>query len=157
MYSCPVPCGVFQSARTSPELRPNMQFGIRHNRQSAGDHSDHVTCHTNNEAWVRYEYILGFWDYSGIVSIKSTKRINAFKIFFVWKMASIINIVDTKIFVSSEMKLIGWETLLRRKEAILTKIKVTKMFDALLSQFLRPYFVRKYTTLWKTEIKIDDM
>lgn len=72
-------------------------------------------------------------------------------------MASIINIVDTKIFVSSEMKLIGWETLLRRKEAILTKIKVTKMFDALLSQFLRPYFVRKYTTLWKTEKKIDDM
>lgn len=48
-------------------------------------------------------------------------------------MASIINIVDTKIFVSSEIKLIGWETLLRRKEAILTKIKVTKMFDALLS------------------------
>ena len=72
-------------------------------------------------------------------------------------MASIINIVDTKIFVSSEMKLIGWETLLCRKEAILTKIKVTKMFDALLSQILRPYFVRKYTTLWKTEIKIDDM
>ena len=33
------------------------------------------------------------------------------------------------------MKLIGWETLLRRKEAILTKITVTKMFDALLSQF----------------------
>lgn len=72
-------------------------------------------------------------------------------------MASIINIVDTKIFVSSEIKLIGWETLLRRKEAILTKIKVTKMFDALLSQFLRSCFVRKYTTLWKTEKEIDNM
>ena len=45
------------------------------------------------------------------------------------------------------MKLIGWETLLRRKEAILTKIKVTKMFDAHLSQFLRACFVRNYTTL----------
>ena len=62
MYSYPVPCGVFQPARTSPELRPNMQFGIRHNRQSVGDDSDHVTRHTNNEAWVRWEYILGFWD-----------------------------------------------------------------------------------------------
>ena len=55
------------------------------------------------------------------------------------------------------MKLIGWETLLRRKEAILTKITVTKMFDALLSQFLRPCFVRKYTTLRKTEKEIDNM
>ena len=85
MYSCPVPCGVFQPARTSPELRPNMQFGIRHNRQSAGDHSDHVTRHTNNEAWVREEYILGFWDYSGIVSIKSTKRINCVQNIFCLK------------------------------------------------------------------------
>ena len=53
LLPCSLACGVFQSARTSTELRSNMQFGIRHNRQSAGDHSDHVTRHTNNEAWVR--------------------------------------------------------------------------------------------------------
>ena len=147
MYSCPVPCGVFQSARTSPELRPNMQFGIRHNRQSAGDHSDHVTCHTNNEAWVRYEYILGFWDYSGIVSIKSTKRINCVQNIFCLK-----NGVNNQHCRHEDICFLGNEThwlgnIVTLKEAILTNIKVTKMFDALLSQFLRLCFVRKYTTL----------
>ena len=77
MYSCPVPCRAFRPSRTSPELRPNMQFGVRDDRQTAGDHSDHVTRHTNNEAGVGWEYILGFWDYSGIAFIKSTKRINS--------------------------------------------------------------------------------
>ena len=117
------------------------------NRQSAGDHSDHVTCHTNNEAWVRYEYILGFWDYSGIVSIKSTKRINCVQNIFCLK-----NGVNNQHCRHEDICFLGNEThwlgnIVTLKEAILTNIKVTKMFDALLSQFLRLCFVRKYTTL----------
>lgn len=63
----------------------------------------------------------GIGIHSGILGLfrnslyqKNKRNLLRSKYFFVWKIASMINIVDTKIFVSSEMELIGWETFLRR-------------------------------------------